>query len=40
VNLSKSKDFGYGFGPPTEKDHIKTVKRSMTKKKVIRNLER
>ena len=39
VNLSKSKDFtpridvGYGFGPPTEKDQIKTLKRSMTKKK-------
>src|SRR6218665_3540712 len=39
VNLSKSKDFGppaidagYGFGSPTEKYHIKTLKRSITKK--------
>src|SRR6218665_43607 len=40
VNLSKSKDFGpppyrcrLRIWPPTEKDHIKTLKRSMTKKK-------
>ena len=28
------------LAPPTEKDHIKTLKRSMTKKKVIRNFGR
>src|SRR6218665_610832 len=46
VNLPKSNDFGppritvgYGFGPPMEKYHIKTLKKSMTKK-VIRNFWR
>jgi len=46
VNLSKSKDFGppaidagYGFGSPTEKYHIKTLKRSITEK-VMRNFGR
>src|SRR6218665_3048230 len=41
VNLPKSNHFapriavGYGFGPPTEKYHVKTLQKPMTKKREI-----